>query len=126
MPFFLPAGYEARVEVPEYVDRGGDGVGRDDGAQLFPILFPVFVVLWSLVWRICSYDGCVLSPGRDLKLYVSAVMRDNCCYVWPKMWCYDYPHPRTFRFGRAEVEGVLVNAVCGGLLEVCFRKEQYV
>ena len=73
----------------------------------------MFVMLWSLVRCISSDEGRIMSPGSDLHFDDAVRVRYDCCYIRSEVWCDDNPDSCTFCFAGAEVEGVLVDTVCG-------------
>ena len=98
MLFVSSPGMYSRVEVSQNIDRGGGGVFGYNVPQFFPIVLSMFVMLWSLVRCIGSDEGRVVSPGSDLNFDNAVRVRDNCCYIWSKMWCDYDPYSRTFCF----------------------------
>ena len=75
MLFLISPGVNSGVEVTQNVNWGGGRVFGNNVPQFFPVFFSVFVVLWSLVRRISSDEGRVMSPGSDLDF-------DDAVCVW--------------------------------------------
>ena len=93
------------------------------GPKFVPIFLSVFIVLWSLVWRVSADEGRVMTPCGDLNFDDAVSVWYDCCYVWSEVWCDYHSYSRAFCFAGAEIEGVLVDTICGGIIEVCFCDE---